>query len=147
MIKIFSALLSLLLWVSPVWAQGNVPPGTNTTPTGSGGGGSTIIAVTTQSGTTYTLASSDCGSLINFTNASAVTVTIPATLPLGCNIAFLQAGAGKVSVNGSAVTPATLQVYGGTATGSAGQWATIGISIQSNVGGSAAVAVLQGNAS
>ena len=105
------------------------------------------IPVTSQSGTTYTLASTDCGSWINFTSNSAVTVTIPATLATGCSIAMLQAGTAKVSVNGSAVTAATLETYGGTATGTAGQWAAIGITIEANVGGSSAVAVLQGSSS
>lgn len=68
-----------------------------------------IGTVTTQSGTTYTFAASDCGTTVRFSNASAVTATIPQGLPVGCNIAVLQAGAGQVSVNGSAVTPATLQ--------------------------------------
>jgi hypothetical protein len=106
-----------------------------------------LLTVTTQSGTTYTLSATDCGTEINFTSNSAVTVTIPATLPIGCSVAALQVGTAKVSVNGSAVTPATLQTYGGSATGTAGQWAMIGVTIEANVGGSAAVAVLQGNVS
>jgi hypothetical protein len=109
--------------------------------------GSATIPITTQSGTTYTLQASDCGSWINFTSNSAVTVTIPATLSLGCSVAMLQAGTAKVSVNGSAVAAATLQTYGGSATGTSGQWAAIGITIEANVGGSAAVAVLQGSSS
>ncbi len=71
--------------------------------------GSVVGSVTTQSGTTYTFASSDCGTTVRFSNASAVTATIPQGLPVGCAIAVVQAAAGQVSVNGSAVTPATLQ--------------------------------------
>ncbi|WP_156948877.1 hypothetical protein [Bradyrhizobium sp. WSM1417] len=71
--------------------------------------GPVVGTVTTQSGTTYTFASSDCGTTVRFSNAGAVTATIPQGLPVGCNIAVMQAAAGQVSVNGSAVTPATLQ--------------------------------------
>ena len=85
--------------------------------------------VSTQSGTTYTLAATDCGTEIVFSNASAITVTIPATLVTGCNIALLQSAAGKVSVNGSAVTPATLH-SAHSYTGTSAQWAIIGINIE-----------------
>jgi hypothetical protein len=63
------------------------------------------------SGTTYTFAAADCGKTVVFTSGSAVTATIPASIVPAttmCAMAVLQAGAGKVSVNGSAVTPATL---------------------------------------
>lgn len=108
--------------------------------------GGVLGTVTTQNGTTYTFARADCGTEVDFTNAGAVTATIPQTLPLGCNIAVLQAGASKVSVNGSAVTPATLHSRPGY-TGTAGQWAIIGINIEANSGGSAAVAILTGDGS
>lgn len=65
--------------------------------------------VSTQSGTTYTLANTDCGTTVRFSSASAVTVTIPATLTVGCNIAVLQAAAGQVTMTGTAVSAATLQ--------------------------------------
>lgn len=86
--------------------------------------------VTTQSGTTYTLTAADCGTMVRFTNASAVTVTIPQGLAVGCNIAIEQAGAGQVAVNGSAVTPATLH-SAHSYTKTSAQWAIIGISIES----------------
>jgi hypothetical protein len=71
--------------------------------------GVVVGTVSTQSSTTYTFSVSDCGTTVRFTSASAVTATIPQALPIGCNIAVVQAGAGQVAVNGSAVTPATLQ--------------------------------------
>ena len=85
-----------------------------------------VGAVTTQSGTTYTFAATDCGTEVTFSNAGAVTATIPNTLPAGCNIAVAQIGAGKVSVNGSAVTPATLHTHvaSSAATGTGGQYAS-----------------------
>lgn len=108
--------------------------------------GEVIGAVTTQSGTTYTFANTDCGTEVDFTSSSAVTATIPATMPVGCNISVLQAGTAKVSVNGSAVTPATLESHY-SYTGTAGQWAIIGLNIEANSGGSSAVAVLTGDGS
>lgn len=99
----------------------------------------------TVSGTTYTFANGDCGREKTFTSGTAVTATIPATLPLDCNIAVLQAGAGTVSVNGTAVTAATLHSNGGL-THTAAQWSVLSINVYSNVGGSAAIAVISGDA-
>lgn len=111
--------------------------------------GEVLGAVTTQSGTTYTFAATDCGTEVVFSNAGAITATIPATLPVGCNISILQTGAGKVSVNGTAVAAATLNTHvaSSAATGTAGQWAIIGVNIYSNAGGSSAIAVLTGDGS
>lgn len=106
--------------------------------------GSVLGTVTSQSGTTYTFAASDCGTEVTFTNGSAVTATIPQTLPVGCNIAVLQAGAGQVSVNGSAVAAATLH-SAHSYTKTFGQWAIIGINIEANAGGSSAIAILTGD--
>lgn len=99
--------------------------------------------VTEQTGTTYTLAATDCGTEVDFTNASAVTVTAPATLPAGCNISILQVGAGQVAVNGTAVTAATLH-SADSFTKTAAQWAIIGLNIYKNAGGSSAIAILTG---
>lgn len=111
--------------------------------------GEVLGAVTTQSGTTYTFAATDCGTEVVFSNAGAITATIPATLPVGCNISILQTGAGKVSVNGSAVAAATLHTHvaSSAAVGTAGQWAVIGVNIYSNAGGSSAIAILTGDGS
>lgn len=70
--------------------------------------GEVVGTVTTQSGTTYTFASTDCGTLVRFSSTTTVTATIPQGLPVGCNIAAMQASTGQVKVNGTAVTPATL---------------------------------------
>lgn len=108
--------------------------------------GAVIGKVTTQAGTTYTLASTDCGTEVTFSSASAVTVTIPATLAIGCNIAVAQIGAGKVSVNGTAVSAATLHsAHSFVAT--AAQWAIVGVNIEANSGGSSAIAILTGDGS
>lgn len=62
----------------------------------------------TQSGTTYTLVITDAGALLIFTNATAVTLTVPtfATVAFeaGNRIDILQYGAGKVTVAGAGFT-------------------------------------------
>lgn len=102
--------------------------------------GSVFGAVTSQSGTTYTLASADCGTEVVFTNVGAVTVTIPAALTTGCNIAILQTtSAGQVTVTGTAVSAATLH-SAHSYTKTFGQWAVIGINIYTT-----GVAILTGD--
>lgn len=94
--------------------------------------GTVVSTVTTQSGTTYTFVAADCGTLVRFTNAAPVTATIPQGLSTGCSIAIEQTtAAGQVSVNGSAVTPATLH-SAHSYTKTFGQWAIIGIFIESS---------------
>jgi hypothetical protein len=99
-----------------------------------------------QSGTTYTLASTDCGETVVFTSSSAVTVTIPSSIvPASgttCDIAILQSGTGQVSVNGSAVSPATL-VSAHSYTKTYGQNAMIGLTLTTI--SSTATAVLTGD--
>lgn len=51
-----------------------------------------------DSGTTRSLAASDAGKTICFTSASAVTVTLTATLPTSFHCILVQEGAGTVSV-------------------------------------------------
>lgn len=79
-----------------------------------------------QSGTTYTMTAGDCGKVVIFTSASAVTVTVPQTLTAGWHCRWEQQGAGQVSFNGTAVTAATLnnrQAH----TKAAGQYAVGGL--------------------
>lgn len=59
-------------------------------------------AINTQSGTTYTLRSSDNGKVVVFTNGSAVTLTIPSGLGAGFNCSIIQYGAGQVTVSAGA---------------------------------------------
>lgn len=129
------------------------------TQTFANGIGGYTVNVGSQAGTTCTLTSSgnagcsaitngvgDCGTVIKFTSNSAVTVTIPATLAVGCQVAIEQGGTAKVSVNGTAVTAATLH-SAHSYTGTSGQYAEIGITIDANAGGSSAIALLSGDGS
>ncbi len=101
-----------------------------------------VGAVTTQSGTNYTLAASDCGTTIVFTNASAVTVTTLNGLPVGCAIAIEQAGAGQVTIGaGSGATQHSSHGY----TMTYGQYAILGLFVDTNVGGAAADIIITGD--
>lgn len=66
-----------------------------------------------QGATTCTLLATDCGTTVIFANgSSAVTVTIPASIVpasgTSCIITVIEGGTAKVSVNGSAVSAASL---------------------------------------
>jgi hypothetical protein len=65
--------------------------------------------INAQSGTTYTFVLGDAGNICEFTNASAVTVTVPpnssVAFPVGTQIDVMAGGAGKVTfAQGSGVT-------------------------------------------
>lgn len=66
------------------------------------------VSATTQSGTTYTLALTDRGKVVEFTNAGAVALTVPTNasvaFPIGTIIGLLQYGAGQVTISGAGVT-------------------------------------------
>ena len=90
--------------------------------------------------TTETLASTDCNKTIYYTSNSAVTVTIPASIVPAdgheCYMNIAQFGTAKVSVNGSAVTAATLR-SDSSFTGTSGtQYSVIGLTL-STVSGTA----------
>lgn len=52
----------------------------------------------------YTLTASDNGNIVIMNSATAVTVTVPATLPAGFVVQIIQKGAGQVTVSGSGST-------------------------------------------
>jgi len=66
---------------------------------------STDITVTenTQTGTTYTVLSTDNGKVVTLNNAAAITVTVP-TLSAGFSCTFIQKGAGQVTFTASGTT-------------------------------------------
>ena len=57
-----------------------------------------------QSTTAYTLVSTDNGKILNFTNSTAGTITLPSTMPAGFNCMVVQNGAGQLTFTGSGVT-------------------------------------------
>lgn len=63
-----------------------------------------IAEINAQTGTAYTLLSSDNGKIITLSNASAITVTVPSGLGEGFNCTLIQLGVGTVSVSESSTT-------------------------------------------
>lgn len=101
-----------------------------------------------QNGASYSLGTSDCGKTVAFSNASTITVTIPAAIvPVAgmlCNVKVRQDGVGVVALNGSASTPAAL-VSAHSYTKTFGQHAIVELQI-TTIGGTA-TAVLTGDGS
>ena len=104
--------------------------------------GAVLGTVSTRSGASYTLAVSDCGTTIRFTSASAVTVTTLNSLPAGCAIALEQGGSGQVTIAaGSGTTQHSAHGFSKTY----GQYAILGLFIDTNVGGAAADIIITGD--
>ena len=57
-----------------------------------------------ESGTSKTLAAADNGTIIVCSSSSAVTITVPASLPTGFNCMIIQSGSGQVSLSASSTT-------------------------------------------
>ncbi|MBN9488400.1 MAG: hypothetical protein J0H44_14290 [Alphaproteobacteria bacterium] len=104
--------------------------------------GSIVGTVSTQAGTSYTLAASDCGTTIRFTNASPTVVTTLNSLPIGCAIAIEQGGSGQITVTaGISATQHSAHNF----TKTYGQYAILGLFVDTNAGGAAANIVITGD--
>ena len=97
--------------------------------------------INAQTGTTYTLAQSDSGKIVELNNASAITVTLPNSLTHFC-CRIVQTGAGQVTL--SPASGATLHNKSSW-TKTSGQWAELDLYVTSNSGGAAAVYVMAGD--
>ena len=101
---------------------------TNTTVSGNLSGSGSISGfdanLNDQTGTTYTLTSSDNGKVITLNNANAITLTIAASLGDGFNCLIVQKGAGQVTL--SAAGGVTV-VNRSSETKTAGQYATVSV--------------------
>jgi hypothetical protein len=95
-----------------------------------------------QTGTTYTLVAGDSGKVVELTNASAITLTLPDSLAEGFNCTLVQGGAGQVTL--SAAGGATLRNRQSHAK-IAGQWGVVALHVRGNSGGSAAEYVFGGD--
>jgi hypothetical protein len=103
---------------------------------------SAIGTVSTQTGTSYTLAVSDCGTTIKFTSSSAVVVTTLNSLPVGCAIAIEQAGSGQITIAaGSSATQHSSHNF----TKTFGQYAILGLFVDTNASGTAANIIITGD--
>lgn len=101
-----------------------------------------IVVYATLSGTAHTLDGSYVGKTIYFTNASAITLTLPNSLYSGFQCRIVQSAAGQVTF--SAASGAVL--YNRSSfTKTAGQWAVCNLEVVGNSGGSAAEYLLSGD--
>lgn len=95
-----------------------------------------------QTGTTYTLLSSDDGGVVDLANAAAIALTLPNNLPVGFSCLVCQGGAGQVTFTAQA-TGVLRQRQSFTKT--AGQWALVTVYVRSNPGGTSAEWVAGGD--
>ncbi len=106
----------------PSWDAGAsewVPTTVDTTPS--------LPTVNSQSGTTYTTVLGDAENMVEMTNASANTITIPphssVAYPVGTSITLVQAGAGQTTIApGAGVT-----IHGNPGLKLTGQWAVAAV--------------------
>jgi hypothetical protein len=104
--------------------------------------GPSVGTVSTQTGTSYTLSASDCGTTIRFTNSSAAVVTTLNSLPVGCAIAIEQAGSGQVAITAGA---SATQHSSHNFTKTFGQYAILGLFVDTNASGTAANVIITGD--
>jgi len=64
----------------------------------------TSSAINAQSGTTYTLLTTDNGKIITMNNGSTITLTVPTGLPIGFNTTVIQLGSGQVGITAASTT-------------------------------------------
>jgi hypothetical protein len=95
-----------------------------------------------QTGTTYTIQSTDTGKWVTHDNGGAVTVTLPKTAPIGFVCEGMQIGAGQVTY--SAQSGATL-INRQSQFKIAGQGGVVSLRVISNSDGNSAVWVLAGD--
>lgn len=95
-----------------------------------------------QTGTTYTFTAADKGTVVEFNNASAITVTLPNNLPVGWNCRAVQTGAGQVTF--SPASGATLKNRS-SFTKTAAIEAEVDFYITTNAGGTSAVYRMAGD--
>jgi len=98
--------------------------------------------VNSQSSTTYTLASTDNGTILRSTSGSATTITLPNSLSVGFNVLIVQDGAGQITF--SAGSGATLQNRVSQYK-TAAIYAVVSLIVVENSGGSAARYILAGD--
>lgn len=96
--------------------------------TGATGSSSSVLAINTQTGTTYTLAVTDVNDLVTMNNAGAITLTVPPSVfSANDTINIAQIGAGQVTfAQGAGVT---INSTGATATAPKlrAQWSTASV--------------------
>lgn len=97
--------------------------------------------INNQTGTSYILAATDNGKVVECSNASAITLTLPNNLPAGFCCTVVQTGAGAVTF--SEATDASVAALD-DATTSMGQYAFVSVYVTSNSNGSNAAYLIGG---
>jgi hypothetical protein len=76
-----------------------------TGPTGPTGNFSAVYVTNAQTGTTYSLITGDSGKLVEVSNSSAITLTVPTNtnqpFPIGASVTILQTNSGQISITGA----------------------------------------------
>ena len=101
----------------------------------------TVIPVTVISGTTYTLQVSDMGTLLNCTNNSGCTITLPNSFAAGFNVLVLQSGTLQVTFSPAAGATMNNEF---SQTKTSGLFGVAGLIVTANAGGSSAIYLLNG---
>jgi hypothetical protein len=111
-------------WSRQYFVSGAINVGSGTVTTLQGTSASfqryALSSLTTISGTSHTLVSTNNGAVLRFTSASAVTVTIPTGLGAAFSCSIIQEGTGQITITPDAGV--TRNAFGG-ATKTAGQYA------------------------
>lgn len=102
----------------------------------------TKAVISFQTGTTYTIQTSDTSLIIDHSNAEAITVTLPNNAVVGTIVTYVQAGAGQITF--SPISGATLVSREGHVK-TAGQYALVTLYVRANSDGTSAVWVLGGD--
>lgn len=97
-----------------------------------------------QTGTSYTLTTGDDGKVVELSNAGAIVLTVPNSLPVSFSCLITQAGAGQVTITAASGT--TLR-NANSASKTRAQWSIATLYVRANSGGAAAEAVLAGDLS
>lgn len=99
-------------------------------------------APNTQTGTSYTLLPSDDGGVVEFSNAAAITTTLPATFAVGFSCLLVQVAAGQATfvAGGSATIRQASSL-----TKTRAQWSVVSAYVRTNAGGTTAEWVLSGD--
>jgi hypothetical protein len=99
---------------------------------------SAIRSPNVQTATTYTLAATDCGGVVQTTNAAGVVITLPGSLTIsgsgvGCTVMIDQEGAGQVTVVTDGTATLTTAINSGTAIHTRAQHSVIVEQVTANV--------------
>lgn len=100
--------------------------------------------VNLQTGTTYTIQSSDNGKVIELSNAAAITLTVPNSLAASFSCLITQVGAGQVTI---APAVGATQRQASSLNKTRAQWAVVSLYVRANSGGTSAEYVLAGDMS